>query len=100
MLALVIPEHGATASTLDTLRKATAPACRPHLERTSTLTPIHPLLNAPPPWALRLGYAGLVPFVLGAALVHVQYHLQGWLPLRLRLTLVASLSCMVGAYDM
>lgn len=149
------------------------------------MTPIHPLLNAPPPWALRLGYAGLVPFVLGAALVrlvepalmpfamlalagyaatvasflggihwglamrdtahtrlfpyvwgavpsvlssiavimppwaglvvlglllagcyavdrqlYVQYHLQGWLPLRLRLTLVASLSCMVGAYGL
>lgn len=140
---------------------------------------------APPPWALRLGYAGLIPFVFGAALVHlvdlslmpftmlalsayaatiasflggihwglamretqhlrlfpyvwgaipsllasvailmppwaglvvmgvllalcygvdrrlyVLYHLQGWLPLRLRLTVVASLSCMVGAYGM
>ena len=54
-----------------------------------------------PPWA------GLV--VLGLLLagcyavdrqLYVQYHLQGWLPLRLRLTLVASLSCMVGAYGM
>lgn len=141
--------------------------------------------NAPPAWALRLGYAGLIPFVFGAVLVHlvdlslmpftmlalaayaatiasflggihwglamrdtrhvhlfpyvwgaipsvlasvavlmppwaglvvlgvllalcylvdrqlyVLYHMQGWLPLRLRLTLVASLSCMVGAYGM
>ena len=141
--------------------------------------------NAPPAWALRLGYAGLIPFVFGAVLVHLvdlplvpftmlalaayaatiasflggihwglamrdtrhvhlfpyiwgatpsvlasvavlmppwaglvvlgvllalcylvdrqlyaHYHMQGWLPLRLRLTLVASLSCMVGAYGM
>ena len=141
--------------------------------------------RAPPPWALRLGYAGLIPCVFGAALVHlvdrslmpftmlalagyaatvasflggihwglamrdaahtrlfpyvwgaipsvlasiavimppwaslvvlglllagcyavdrrlyVHYHMQGWLQLRLRLTIVASLSCMVGAYDM
>jgi len=139
----------------------------------------------PPPWALRLGYAGLIPFVVGAALVHlvelplmpftmlalsgyaaviasflggihwglamrdsggaylfpylwgivpsllawvavvmppwaglivlgvllvlcylvdrrqyVRYRIQGWLPLRLHLTVVASLSCMVGAYGM
>ena len=149
------------------------------------MTPIDPLGNTPPVWALRLGYAGLIPFVLGAALVrlvdpalvpftmlalagyaatvasfiggihwglamrdtahkrlfpyvwgtipsvlssiavimapwaglvvlglllavcyavdsqlYVHCHLQGWLPLRFRLTLVASLSCMVGAYDM
>ena len=141
--------------------------------------------SVPPVWALRLGYAGLIPFVFGAALVHlvepalmpftmlalsgyaatiasflggihwglamrdttdlrlfpyiwgaipsvlasvavimppwaglvvlgvllalcyavdrrlyVHYHMQGWLPLRLRLTWVASLSCMVGAYGM
>ena len=141
--------------------------------------------NEPPAWALRLGYAGLIPFVFGAVLVHLVdvplmpfpmlalaayaatiasflggihwglamrdtrqvhlfpyvwgvipsvlasvavlmppwaglvvlgvllalcylvdrqlyalYHMQGWLPLRLRLTLVASLSCMVGAYGM
>ena len=140
---------------------------------------------APPVWALRLGYAGLIPFVFGAVLVHLVdlslmpftmlalsayaatiasflggihwglamrdthevhlfpfvwraipsvlasiavlmppwaglvvlgvllalcylvdrrlyalYHMQGWLPLRLRLTVVASLSCMVGAYGM
>jgi len=140
---------------------------------------------APPVWALRLGYAGLIPFVFGAVLVHLvelslmpftmlalsayaatiasflggihwglamrdthevhlfpfvwgaipsvfasiavlmppwaglvvlgvllalcylvdrrlyaHYLMQGWLPLRLRLTLVASLSCMVGAYGM
>ena len=139
----------------------------------------------PPVWALRLGYAGLIPFVFGAVLVHLvelslmpfamlalsgyaatiasflggihwglamrdtrevhlfpyvwgavpsllasvavimppwaglvvlgvvlalcylvdrrlyaQYGMQGWLPLRLRLTVVASLSCMVGAYGM
>jgi hypothetical protein len=54
-----------------------------------------------PPWA------GLV--VLGVLLalcylvdrqLYARYHMQGWLPLRLRLTLVASLSCMVGAYGM
>jgi len=146
------------------------------------LTPTH-TANTPPIWALRLGYAGLIPFVFGAALVHlvdvslipftmlalsgyaatiasflggihwglamrdttdvrlfpyiwgaipsvlasiavimppwaglvvlgvllaacyvvdrqlyVHYHMQGWLPLRLRLTTIASLSCMVGAY--
>jgi len=139
----------------------------------------------PPPWVLRLGYAGLIPFVVGAALVHLvdpalmpftmlalagyaatiasflggihwglamretterrlspyvwgvvpsvlasvavimppraglvvlgvllamcylvdrrlylRCQMQGWLPLRLRLTVVASLSCMVGAYGM
>lgn len=141
--------------------------------------------DTPPAWALRLGYAGLIPFVFGALLVHLveaslmpftmlalagyaatvasflggihwglamrdghsgrlfpyvwgtipsvlasiavimppwaglvvlgvllaacyavdrrlyqHYHLQGWLPLRLRLTTVASLSCWVGAYGM
>ena len=54
-----------------------------------------------PPWA------GLV--VLGVLLalcyavdrrLYVHYHMQGWLPLRLRLTVVASLSCMVGAYGL
>ena len=149
------------------------------------MTPNHHLGTTPPPWALRLGHAGLIPFVFGAALVHLvdaalmpftmlalaayaatvasflggihwglamrdtghsrlfpyvwgaipgvlssiavimppwaglvvlglllaacygvdrqlylHYQLQGWLPLRFRLTLVASLSCMVGAYDM
>lgn len=139
----------------------------------------------PPLWALRLGYAGLVPFVFGALLVHLvepslmafamlalsgyaatiasflggihwglamrdtrgthlfpyvwgavpsllasisvimppwaglvvlgvllaacylvdrrlyrAYQMDGWLPLRLRLTVVASLSCMVGAYGL
>lgn len=147
-----------------------------------TASPAH---ATPPAWALRLGYAGLIPFVFGAALVHLVelslmpfamlalaayaatiasflggihwglamrehrpvhlfpyvwgaipsvlasiavlmppwaglvvlgvllalcylvdrrlyalYHMQGWLTLRLRLTLVASLSCMVGAYGM
>jgi hypothetical protein len=32
--------------------------------------------------------------------LYALYHMQGWLPLRLRLTLVASISCMVGAYGM
>ena len=52
-------------------------------------------------------WAGLV--VLGVLLalcylvdrqLYALYHMQGWLPLRLRLTVVASLSCMVGAYGM
>lgn len=36
-----------------------------------------PASAAPPPWALRLGYGGLVPFVVGAALVwlvHAEAH--------------------------
>ena len=141
-----------------------------------------PFKTNPPPWALRLGYAGLIPFVFGAALIWLveasalpfvmlalagyaatiasflggihwglamregqdgdlfpylwgtipavlawiaiimppwaglvvlgvlllicyavdrrlygRYHLEGWLPLRFRLTLVASLSCFFGA---
>ena len=148
------------------------------------MTPL-PAHSAPPAWALRLGYAGLIPFVFGAVLVHLVelslmpfamlalsayaatiasflggihwglamrdtqhvhlfpyvwgavpsvlasiavlmppwaglvvlgvllalcylvdrrlyalYRMQGWLTLRLRLTVVASLSCMVGAYGM
>ncbi len=52
-----------------------------------------------PPWAglVVLGVLLAACYVVDRQL-YLHYHMQGWLPLRLRLTLVASLSCLVGAY--
>jgi hypothetical protein len=80
--------------------------------------------SIPPLWAKRMGYAGLLPFVARSLAIglsgpatgllvivgllwacfavdrrlYPRFQTQAWLPVRLALTLIASTTCVVGAW--